>query len=391
MGHNWWSMAGGGQLRVRALLERWFGIAVVTLLVVGAVGAILTYGAYVEPGTHQEERVVDEWGVDGSFSHRAVVTGPANGTPFEAGAVVRNRSVYFRRIMPVLEGEFALATPGADRPVDLTVDRRLVVRSIDVATGTQEPTVYWRETVDLGRNATTNEPGTTATVPFRVNVNRTVLEARNVSERLRSPGRIEAEIVVSVLATRRTDDAVTERIRFTLPVRPEEGIYHVESGARTETFSETRLVAVRNEPGPLRRVGGPVLLVVGLVGATGLLLARWRDAIALSEAEREWLAYRDDRTDFDQWISTVRLPQEARTLPVAEAETLADLVDFAIDADAPVIESPNGKAYHVVHDGYRYTFEAPPEPVPGSAQLAEEGPAGSESDATGDEEATTPD
>jgi hypothetical protein len=56
------------------------------------------------------------------------------------------------------------------------------------------------------------------------------------------------------------------------------------------------------------------------------------------------------------------LPDEARDLPVAEVETLTDLVDVAIDSDNPVLESPGGDAYHVVHDGYRYTFETPPEP-----------------------------
>ncbi|PSQ30968.1 hypothetical protein BRD06_01490 [Halobacteriales archaeon QS_9_67_15] len=38
-------------------------------------------------------------------------------------------------------------------------------------------------------------------------------------------------------------------------------------------------------------------------------------------------------------------------------------MDFAIDTDSGVVEEPGGGAYHVVHDGYRYTFEAPAAPA----------------------------
>lgn len=100
-----------------------------------------------------------------------------------------------------------------------------------------------------------------------------------------------------------------------------------------------------------------------LLGPVGLAYVRYDGRLALTEAEREWLAYRDDRTDFDDWISTIRLPEEARDLPVAEADTLADLVDFATDTDNAVLESADGERSHVVHDGYRYTFEAPPDPT----------------------------
>jgi hypothetical protein len=82
--------------------------------------------------------------------------------------------------------------------------------------------------------------------------------------------------------------------------------------------------------------------------------------------------YRDDRAEFDDAIETVWLPSSARglvqspaaaqDLPVVEADSLADLVAFADDRDEVVLESPGERTYHVVHDGCRYTYEAPPEP-----------------------------
>ncbi|PSP70432.1 hypothetical protein BRC79_02210 [Halobacteriales archaeon QH_8_67_27] len=350
-------------IRVRAALDRWFGLILVACLLTAGAGAVLAHGGYVDPGSHQEQRVVDEWGVNGSFSHGSTVRDPTNETPFEDGSTVRDRQVYFQRVMPVLSGEFRFRTPGADAPVNFTIERQLVVESTETTRGDEEPTVYWRDTRPLGTNRTTKQPGATETVPFAVNVTRTVEEAGNVSERLDSPGQIRTRVLVTVVATRQVDGAETRRLTYRLPITAESGVYRVDSAPSTERFTETETVTVLNDPSALQRFGGPLALLCGLAGVVGLAVARSRDAIGTSEAEREWLAYRNDRADFDEWITTIRLPGEARQLPVAEAETLADLVDFAIDTDSGVVEEPGGGAYHVVHDGYRYTFEAPAAPA----------------------------
>jgi len=366
-------MIAGGALGLRSALNAWYGVVIVALLATAVVGGVLVHGAYVDPGTHQEQRVVDEWSANGSFTHQSVVRNVSFEAPFEPGTTVRNRAVYFQRVMPVLTGEFVFTTRGADTPVDLTVDRRLVVESVEeTAVGSEEEsTVYWRETRNLGIDRTVHQPDGTTTVPFSVNVMRTFEEANNVSKQLDSPGQVRSEILVTVVATRQTADAQTRRVTFSLPITSDSGIYRVDGSPTTEPFPETTTVTVENEPSALGRVGGPLLIAVGLLGALGLAFARYRGAVSLSEDEREWFAYRGDRADFDEWISTVRLPAEARDLPVAKAETLADLVDVAIDTDSAVLESPDGDAYHVVHDGYRYTFEAPTKPSRDDPLLAE--------------------
>lgn len=376
-------MGEGRWLRVRSVIGRWFAVVVVGCLLTAGAGAVVVHGAYVDPGTQQEQRTVDEWRASGSFSHEATVVDAA-GTPFEAGQTVRNRSVYLQRVMPVLSGEFTFRTPGAGAPVNLTVDRRLVVESTSGGTVDETPTVYWRDTMPLGTTRTTKSAGEPVTVPFEVNVSRTVAEARNVSERLDSPGGIQTRVEVAVEATRRTEGAVTRSLSYSLPLSTESGVYRVGDGADSEPFSDRETVTVPNEPGTVQRLGGPLLLAVGLAGALATGGARYRGLVPLSASEREWLAYRDDRADYAEWVSTVRLPDEAWELPTARAATLADLVDLAIDTDSAVIEAPDSGVYHVVNDGYRYTYEAPPAPEGplSAAATADDDPASESSEPT---------
>lgn len=349
-------------LRARALLKRWFEVTLVASLVVAAAGGWVAYEAHFAPDTHEEQRTVDEWSVEGSFAHRATVNQAAGGTPFEPGSVVRNRTAYFHRVMPVLNGQFFFGVRNAGAPVDVRVRQQLVVRSVAAERGANEPTVYWQQNRTLGESETTVQSGRRATVPFSLNVTETVREAQNVNAQLGSPGRIQTQVVVTAVVTRQIDDAESETLTFTLPIQSETSIYRVQSEPQQQTFSQTRVVTVSDDVSPVQRIGGPVLFITGLLGVVGLVVVRSRGAISFSEAERDWLTYRDDRMKFAEWITTVRLPDEAATLPVARADTLGDLVDFAIDTDSAVLESPDGDAYHVIHGAYRYTFEAPPKP-----------------------------
>ncbi len=357
-------------LRVRAVLDRSFPVVAAVFVVLAGVGAWAAYGAYVAPGTTVEERTVDEWRVSGGFDHRATVTPPANGTAFEPGSTVENRSVYFTAVMPELEGSLTLGY-GGEGPATVRLDERVRIRSAE-GTGDDGRTVYWEQSRALESGEATLQPGGRARVPFALNVTRTTADAEAVNDRLGSPGQVRVDVVVDVVVDRR--EGPTENLTFVLPIRPEGGLYRVESGAREETFSRTERVTVQREPGPVGTVGGPVLAAAGVAGVAALVVARRRGLVALSADERAWLDYRDDRDEFDEWITTVRLPPEARDLSAAEAETLADLVDVAIDTDSAVLASPDGERYHVVHDGYRYTFGAPAEPGAGGGDGPTPGP-----------------
>jgi hypothetical protein len=259
--------------------------------------------------------------------------------------------------MPVLDGSFVVTYEGRSR-ARVSVDRRVEVQG--VGTSGESSTVYWNRT--LSRRTTTGTVGSGGgvRVPFAVDVSRAADDARNVSERLGSPGQVRLLVVADVAVERAGGS--TRELSADLTIQPGTGLYRVESSRASATFDRTETVTRRVRPGALRSFGGPLLALVCLADVAGLVYARRAGALGLSDRERAWLDYRDDRDEFDDWITAVRLPAEARDLPVAEAETLADLVDFAIDTDSAVLESPGDRTFHVVHGGYRYTYTAPAPP-----------------------------
>jgi hypothetical protein len=355
-------------LRVRGALDRWLPVVVVALVVLAGVGAWVTYDAHVTAET-TVERTVDEWRVTGEFDHRATVQSAA-GASVEPGTTVENLSVYVQDTMPVLSGTFSLGYEG-EAPADVRIRRLVRIQSVgDTTDGGQ--TVYWQRTQPVESGTVTLRPGGGARVPFSLNVTRATETARNASADAGSSGRLEVAVVIDVTVDRQTGAGAAQTTTFALRALPDGGLYRVDSDGRTERFERTETVTVERAPGPLRGVGGPLLALVGLGGAVGLVAGRRRGAIALSARERAWLDYRDDRAEFDDAIETVwlpssadglvQLPSAARGLPVVEADALADLVAFADDRDEVVLESPGERTYHVVHDGYRYTYEAPPEP-----------------------------
>lgn len=349
-------------LRLRQGLDRWAPVVVLAFLVVAAVGGWQVYAAYLAHPTHQEQRTVDEWGLTGSFTHGAIVSEAAAGTVFVPGTVVSNRSVYFQRAMPELDGTFRLDYTGSDAPLTVSIDRTLVIESVEAGTSGGQRTVYWHEERPLGTNETTIGPGGDVSVPFAVNVTRTVDEARAMNQQLGAPGRIDVRVHTAVVATREADGATVRRAHFDLPIQVSSSLYRVQADPHTETYSRTETVTVPTQPSPLQRAGGPLVGVLGLLGAGGIAFAHRRGSILPTEDERRWLVYRRERTDFDEWITTARLPETLASRPKATVDSLADLVDFAISTQGAVLESPDGDVYTVLHDGVRYTFEAPSDP-----------------------------
>lgn len=347
-------------LRIRSFLEQWHTVLVVALVVLALVGGWLTYTGYITPGTHQERRSIHHGELTGSFSTRATVTAAADGTVFTPGTVVHDRSVYLDSVMPVLDGRLHLAYTAADRRLHVRVERQVVTRSVEAHSGaTGNTTVYWQEARSLGTTTETMSPGEATTVPFSLNVSKTMQRAHAVQQRLGSPGTLQTRVRMVVIATPGGDTSKTQTTNFTLGIASTGSVYRVQANPHTETFSRESVVTVPNRSGAIRTTLGPVLFVLGALCAGALVVLRSREHLHLSETERRWLAYRGDRDEFSEWITTIRLPDAADDLPVAEAESLRDLVDFAIDTDNAVLESPDTGSFTVVHDGYRYVYRPP--------------------------------
>ncbi|WP_136600534.1 DUF5305 family protein [Salinigranum halophilum] len=378
-------------LRVRRLLDEQFDVAVAILVVLALVGGAVTYTTHVAPETTTEERVVATWQRSGVFEHSATVT--QENSIFPVGEQLRNRTVYFSSIAPVLNGSYIFeyqATNGGE--LTTSIDVGLVTRSIAEGQGDEGETVFWETSRPLGETRTaTVEPGGNTRVEFAFNASEVESERERIEEELGGTPGTTGTFVRAVVGLEGTvnGQAVDTQHVHTLPVTFEGDTYRVgPAEAGTNQFDTTETVTTAQTYGPLRSVGGPALVLLSVVGIVGLVVARSRDEFELTESEREWLAYRDDREEFDEWITSFTLPDETFDRPRAEASSLADLVDFAIDTDNGVVVLPNGSTYYVVHDDLLYTYTAPPTPGGGDS-LRPGGEANAESDTDSDASAGT--
>ena len=388
-------------LRLRALLHEQFAVVASVLVVLALVGGFATYTAHVDPGTTTEERVVATWESSGAFDHAATVT---RGNPlFPVGSELGNRTVYFSTIAPEIGGEYAYSY-GASGGGELTtaVEVVLVTRSVDESTSQSgEGTVLWETSRTLGETEAALAPGDSVRAPFSFNASAVEGERGRIEEQLGgAAGTTETFVRATVDVEGTVNGERIDRRRVdTLPMSFEGSTYRVgpaETGR--QQFETTRTVTVPRTYGPLRSVGGPLALICSLAGLVALTAGRSRDRLELTDREREWLAYREDRSEFDEWVTTFWLPPEAFDRPEAEAASLADLVDFAIDTDGGVVESPNGSEYYVVHEEFLYTYTAPQPPrrARDAESEADEGPeadtertSGTDSEGEGEDGGTT--
>lgn len=346
--------------RLRILVDDNFAAVVVALLVVALLGGYVTYGTHVAPGTTTEAREVSDWESSGEFSHRATVV---NGTDaFERGAVLRNRSVYFQRVAPTLDGRFAYEYAASDGgSLTVTVETVAVVRSVSTA-GEGEATEHWRVERPLNRERVDSvPPGERVTVPFSVNVSAVAERAHRIERQLgASPGQTEVNVTsrVTVSGTR-NGQPVEETRRYHLPIEPGTGVYHVDEpdpDALTDSDGRTEQVTVQRSYGPVRRLGAPLLFLAGVGGLVAVAVARRRDALAVSRAERERLAATATRAEFEDWITRARVPASARDGPLVPVDSLEGLVDVAIDTDARVVEDRDRNEFVVLGDAVTYVY-----------------------------------
>ncbi len=364
------------KVRLRSLIDEYVLVVVTLLVLLALVGGYLTVSAYATTETRTETVQTASWESTGEFSHRATVV---NGTDvYDRGETLRNRSSYFREITPRLNGTFVYtytATGGGD--LSATVTNVLVLRSVaEAETEEGDGTEYWRVESTVGFEETESlEPGESLAVPFSVNVNETAARLEAVDEQHGgTPGNKEmiVESRIRLTGTRNGQPVETTRV-YRLPISTSSNVYEVgDPGTVANSGGQTEQRTVAAAPGPLRAYGGPALLVLALAGGALLGAGRRNGSLTVSERERDWLAYRSAREEFDDWITVARLPEEGRDATRIEVDTLGGLADVAIDTDRRVLEDPD-RTLFVVFDGDRTYVYRPPVPADGDDPLAETG------------------
>ncbi|WP_128904154.1 DUF5305 domain-containing protein [Halorubrum amylolyticum] len=346
------------RLRLRAALNAQFTAILAVCLVAAAVGGGLVYTTHVDPGTETETRTVSSLTVETEYVHSAEVTEP--NPVFDTGRMLDDRTTYFTRVAPVLDVRLETSyAAGAASDVDVSADSVLVVRNV----GSEDGTVYWEERETMATEAVSGvEPGETVATSFAINGSEVAATAAAIESDLgASPGETETVVATDVTVEGTINGEPTSYARTAeMTLDAGEDTYTVsDPGVQSDTTERTEQVSVERSYGPLRSAGGPLLFLVGLAGTGGLAYARREGGMALTPAEREYLSYRDDRAEFAEWITAIRLPKLVHERPEAEASTLRDLIDFAIDNGTGVVEDPATDAYHAVTDEFVYTYVPP--------------------------------
>lgn len=317
-------------------------VAILCVLAVAS-GAWLTHGAYVDPGTTTEERVVDSWSTEATFHHGAVVQRDTN--LYSAGTRLENRSAYFTTLTPEFRGTYALRAPEAPpASVETTI-------GLELSATHDDGTVLWNRTEPVA-TATGRLDGDLHRVGFAVNVSAVRQRVAAINDELGvSPPTTD---VVLVAETRIEGEDWTATRSDELAIAVDGQVYTVDHRSDgSTTYRRTETVAVARDPGPLRAVGSPLLGLVGLLGLVALGVLWLRGTIPLDPDRRRAIALARDRRRFDEWISEGVVPQSDD--PVVRIDSLSDLVDVAIDSDRRVIESED--RFYVLLDEARYVFD----------------------------------
>lgn len=342
------------RLRLRSFVSSWLTVVLVVAIAVAGVGAWATYTAHVDPGSTTEQRSTTVWSATTQFDHSATVT--RENPLYPTGTVLSNRSTYFTRLAPVLDGTVTVRPRGLSENVSVDLSTRLVVRAAD------EERTYWSDTQPLTDVSVQDAGSDPVSVDFSLNVSAVEARIAQIQDAVgATPGQTTAAVVVDAQIAGSTGDAQSQTSfsrRLTLGIAG--GTYSISGPQQsTEAVQRTQTVTVPREYGPTRSIGGPVALLLGLGALAAVAYAARDDRIALDDDERARLAYLDDRAEFDEWIVSVRLPSDETDRPVAVADSLADLVDLAVDANTSVIEDQSGDRFHVITSEMRYTYAAP--------------------------------
>lgn len=343
-------------LKLRALLSAHFLLLAVLFLSIGVLGAGVTYDTQFDPDTVPVETIDSEWEVTTTYDHAASVT--EENTLYPVGHEFDDRETYIRGIAP--EANVSVETTyraASSDNVSVALESTLLVRSVD------EEAELWREEHPLDTTeANEVDPDEPVEHTFTLNVSTIDDRIDDVQSDLGgSTGHVELAVRTDVDVNGTVDGEPTGYAEtIELPIEIGSNTYTIaDSGPETETITRTGTDDVEREYGPFRSFGGPITLVVGLVGVGLLGYGRYVDIVGLSAAERARLTYLNDRTEYDEWITTIRLPDRIFEYPRAEAESLESLVNFAIDADSSVIADPDGRGYVVPHEGLLYVYEPP--------------------------------
>ncbi len=345
-------------LRLR-LRDAWGEYAVVICVVglvalaaggwaVGSALAVGPFGDEIPTATDEtEERTVQFFNATGRFEYGATVQ--QGSRAFTRGERLPERTLYFTSIAPVLDGTHRYVYSADGGSLRVNTNARLVIREVD------DEARYWSVTEPLeSTTASDVGPGQPVETSFSVNVSEIDRRASEIRDELgAAPGSIESVVVVETTFEGTADgQPVSGSMTTELAVESSGDTYRVDAGGSTTAEERTEVVSTDQEPSLLELAGGGALAGVGFLVAVVTLVGRYRGSFALSLAERHAIV----RAEFEEFITTARVPTDATDRPVVPISSLEGLVDLAIDTDGRVIHDEVSGQYVLFDDTFTYIF-----------------------------------
>ena len=336
------------RVRARAVLADRLSIVVAAFLLLSVAGAGLTYGAVVAPGTTEETRTVGSWSSESDYAHSATVQ--QENPVYPVGTQLENRSAYFSEASPIWNGTHRAGYSAGAGTVQTQTTLSLVVQAVEESEGT----TYWRQQDRLGRETAELAPGETVSVSYSVNVTEIRHRIGDIESSLGTAGETQVLLRAETKYRGTVDgERVNETVVDTASVSPGAEIYGI-SGAERETEEHPRTIVVEEpvDVSPVRLAAGPLLLLLGLLGAVGGVKADREGILDLTTHEQAGL----ERAEFEDWVTVGGVPDD----PPGErirVSSLDGLVDLAADTNARIIQDEHLGHYVVFGDEYHYLYE----------------------------------
>ncbi len=341
--------------RSKYLLDRRYPVIVVVLALVALGGFYVGYTAHTTTETVADQRVTATWTTSSSFEHGAAVERDA--VVFDEGVVLEDRTLYFTRVSPVLNGTYRLNHSGDAEPATARAEITVILRAADEVD--DETVEYWR-TVEGNESAEVDAlpPDEPLTVDFSTNISRVLERIEEIEDDLEaSPGQTEVVVLADAAIETEVDgEEFTDTRNDRLVIEPDVGTYTVRSEAEGDREQDaTETVVTEIEPSFLEAYASVLAVLVAAFGAGATVWARRRGLFDLPSETVERIEFERARDEFDEWISrgsasTVYAEGEVRL------DSLEDLVDVAIDSNRRVTELDDG-SFVVYVDGVVYVYE----------------------------------
>ncbi|CDK39298.1 DUF5305 domain-containing protein [Halorubrum sp. AJ67] len=345
-------------VRIRALLDRWFLVVAVALLVVAVAGGAWAYQVHATETVETDQVTTERWSETTSYEHSSVIVNES--IPFDEGERVTNRPVYYTRLSEEVDVSYRYEYAANDGAVQVNTETRVQYRGIE------GETTLWEYSEPLATGTATElDPGTPHTVNATLVITDVYETINTVEQQLGTVGTIEIRIVSTSNIEGTIDgDSVEHTYESEMPITVTPTTFRVlEMETVDETETQTRTVERPVRSGAVESTAPVVLSLLALAGLGGLVHARRTGRVGLSADERELLELHQQEQEFSEWITRGTFPSERDYEQTILVDDLEGLVDVAIDTNKRVIKDEQLGVSTVLDGDYIYVYVRPDSPA----------------------------